>query len=740
MTSVRWRLGATIFLLAAALRLVYWLQLHDSPFFLHPVIDASTYHQFARDVAAGRWTADDVYYQPPLYPYALGVVYSVFGPNIAVARLLQLLLGAVVCALTAVLARRLFGELAGWVAGLACALYRPLIFYEGELLNPILVLALNVAALLVLIPGRPEGACRGGLLETGALSTRRLFWAGLLLGLSTVTRSEMALFAALVAAGAVFGGAPGMGARLRRGAVFSAAFLLPIVPFTAHNVVVGGEWVPISSNLGINLYLGNSGDYDATVGIRPGLGWRKLNYEPRRAGIPPDAAGATSRWWTRRALARIADDPAGWLRTLGRKAWLMVGAAEVQRNLEFGGRFTPLLAALPGWGMVFPLAAMGLVVAWKRRCGSLLALYLLVYVAVLLAFFVAGRFRLPMVPVLAVFAGLAVAQLHEWLTGGRRRRLVAALAALLVLGAVLRIDPFIDEAFDEADGYYFLAMTLASAGQVEASAASYERAIAIANPHWDALFNLAGLEAERGALTSAMGRYRLLLEKFPDDVDSLVNLAQLLALSGRRQEALALVDRSAARPEALPELLAAAANLYLSLGRLDAAQAVWRRVEASGYAGGEELLAQRLARRRAERARLQAWLRQPPPAPQAATAQVLRQLDASQRRFVAGNVEDAEHLLTVAVAEAPGSAASWEAVGKLWFLIGETPAATSAFRRALLLDPERPEAYLGMAHALAGDPATIGEAAAALRAFLVRESEGPRADSARRALAALPER
>jgi len=730
---MRWRLPTIVFALAAIVRLVYWLQMHESPFFLQPLIDAETYHELALDVAAGRWMRDDVFYQPPLYPYALGLLYSLIGPDIAVARLVQLLAGAFVCALIALLARRLYGPVAGWVAGGLSALHGPLIFYEGELLNPILVLGLNVAALLALLGC--AHAPPAGWRQLGELPLRRLAVGGLLLGLSTLARSEIALFALLVAAGAVLG-APRR-ERLGRAALFAAAFLLPIVPTTAHNVIAGGEWVPISSNFGINFYLGNSGDYQASVGIRPGLAWRELNYEPLRAGVASEDRGGTSRWWTRRALAESLQDPAGWIAAMGRKAWLLVGAAEVNRNLDlrFSSRFTPLLLFLPGWGLLFPLAVAGLVVAWRRRSGAVLALYLATYVVTLLGFFVAGRFRLPMVPVLAIFAGLAVAR--GWALWRRdRRRVLAAVAAIVVLGAFLQWNKPAEAAVDQADGHYFLGKALAAAGEHEAAAVAYRRAIDIAQPHWDALFDLAGLEVERGAVENAARIYRQLLQVFPNDVESLVNLSQILAQTGRRRDALDLVDAAVARADAKPEVLTAATGLYLSSGRVEAATGAFRRLEASGYAREDlEILASRLSRQRAVRACLEAWLRRSPQEPQAASEDVRRRLEDARRRLALGEADEAERLLACAVARAPGSATAWEAVGKFWFLVGE--GRPDAFRRALALDPSNADAHLGLAHSLAGDAASAHEAAGALREFLRHESEGPRADAARRALAGL---
>ena len=50
-----------------------------------PVIDEASYDTWARELAAGDWLGDEVFFQEPLYPYLLGVAYSLFGVDTSVA-------------------------------------------------------------------------------------------------------------------------------------------------------------------------------------------------------------------------------------------------------------------------------------------------------------------------------------------------------------------------------------------------------------------------------------------------------------------------------------------------------------------------------------------------------------------------------------------------------------------------------------------------------------------------------
>src|SRR5262249_50073068 len=68
--------AATIFLLALTVRLFHLWQLHNSPLVTVLMGDAKAYDGWARQIAQGDWLGHDVFYQAPLYPYFLGILYT----------------------------------------------------------------------------------------------------------------------------------------------------------------------------------------------------------------------------------------------------------------------------------------------------------------------------------------------------------------------------------------------------------------------------------------------------------------------------------------------------------------------------------------------------------------------------------------------------------------------------------------------------------------------------------------
>ena len=49
--------------------------------------DAHGYDEWARRIAGGDWIGSEVFYQAPLYPYFLGVIYAIAGRDLLIVRI-----------------------------------------------------------------------------------------------------------------------------------------------------------------------------------------------------------------------------------------------------------------------------------------------------------------------------------------------------------------------------------------------------------------------------------------------------------------------------------------------------------------------------------------------------------------------------------------------------------------------------------------------------------------------------
>ncbi len=509
---------ALVVVIAFGLRLGHVWAMRRSPYFAHPVLDAETYYQAALALATGQGYPDAVFWQPPGYPYFLALVYAVAGPGFLIPRLVQAATGAASALLTCWIGTRSFGPRVGLGAGLGTAAYGTLLYFDGELLTPSLAIALQLVAVVLAVKARSDPSPLGWLA------------AGLFGGLTALVNAPALVLIPVMAAFA-----------RRRAAWVLLGAALALAPATLRNWTQGGELVLISSNSGINLYLGNNPRYEATVAMRPGRDWQALLRAPRQHGV--QGARAASAFFVDRVLEFGAADPVAFLRLQAKKLHLLASGNEILRNQEIypARAFSPVLwlllwkapwLAFP-FGVLLPLAVVGLVIG-ARRAPMLAAMLLALSVSVL-AFFVTARYRAPLVPFLLVFA----AEGARWFVATARsaERAVAGLAVLLLF-AVANLGQGPMPARMNPDAEFGLATWLEREGRPDAALAGYRMVTQEAPTYWDAWFRLGQLLEQRGRDQEAAEAFRAARAIVPEYPDTLAMLArQLLGAKCFRQAA-----------------------------------------------------------------------------------------------------------------------------------------------------------------------------------------------------------
>ncbi|HNQ23461.1 MAG TPA: tetratricopeptide repeat protein [Phycisphaerae bacterium] len=437
----------------------------SDPSFLVPVVDAGVYHDAAVRFAAGGSLADGPFWQPPLFPLLLGILYRTVGVSIVAAKLLLAGIAVANCVLLLHLGARTFTPRVGLVAGLILAVYGPFVFLSTQLLPTGLATFWGLLGLVLWLgclecPRWWRWLALGAVAGAGAATVPN---AGLLLVVAVAgefgravlgRRREPCLQGApdgtplpLGGEGRVRGDVvvarPSPDPSLRgRGAgsgtpsvpCLCLGMALVIAPIAVRNYAVSRQFVLISTNGGINFYVGNNPDADRTVAIRPGEYWQRLTRSFLVEGNM--TAGGMDRYFLRQALAYLRDDPLGFLRGLARKTLQLVNAREVPRNVDayVYRDFSHLLSVLL-WragpfgfplGVVGPLAVIGVVVSRRVAIASgvnfrwgLLA-YAAVYGLSVVAFFVSARHRLPLMPVVVLFAAVGVVWVAQGFAGRLR--------------------------------------------------------------------------------------------------------------------------------------------------------------------------------------------------------------------------------------------------------------------------------------------------------------------------------
>ena len=81
-----------VFVLALGFRGAYlWSQASNNPLFDYPQMDGRVHHEWAQQIASGEGMEKRPYLRAPLYYHLLGLLYSIVGPKVAVARIVGIL-------------------------------------------------------------------------------------------------------------------------------------------------------------------------------------------------------------------------------------------------------------------------------------------------------------------------------------------------------------------------------------------------------------------------------------------------------------------------------------------------------------------------------------------------------------------------------------------------------------------------------------------------------------------------
>jgi len=532
------RLALGVFLLALLVRGIYLADSRDNPTFQTPVVDSQTYDGLARRLAAGQPMTSEFFWQPVFYPLFLSVVYWLSHSSILWAKIIQAILGALTALLTYRLGQRVFGKAEALVAGLLVAVYMPLVFYEAELLASGWA-TLWMAALALLLYKTRE--------KPGPYSCLVLGLAG---ALSILTRPEfLPLFGAsclwlLVAWAREH---HGLAKLISRFVFVALGFSLIAGPLGIWSHRVLGRATILPSSGGINLYIGNNPDYEKTITVRPGLGWRELTAAPARQGIVDDLG--MQRFFLNKTREYIIGQPLSFLRGLVHKTAQFFSSREIPRNTDIylfgkwsrGLRWLVWKVGQFGFpfGLLLPAAILGLVSCWRALPGPIL-LALVLYPASMILVFVTSRYRVPLVPLLSILAAGGVGAVWKMTQKRQWKNLAVAGAIALAVGvASSSTGPFPEERLDyEAELYYGLGSTFDAWGKIEEAETAYGRALDLRADYPEAHYNLANLLKARGRLEEAIGHYGQALQTKPDSVEIHNNFGAALKSQGQIDQAI----------------------------------------------------------------------------------------------------------------------------------------------------------------------------------------------------------
>ncbi len=743
-----WLILLAILAVGVILRISYLRELELAPDFAHPLADAAFHDYWARALVTGDWTPPDgspdpmlattPYLRPPGYPFFLALLYFIAGPSYVGVRILQMILGMASCVLGFQLGRAMFGRRVGLILAGFMSAYWALIYFEGELQAPALLvfLALSLIHLFRLWHARPT------LLRAVA--------CGLLLGLFAVTRPNVLLFLPAVL---LWGWWVGRRRRARRDFPMLAVGCigglgLVIAPVTIRNYVVASDFVPISSNGAINLYIGNNEQSDGFSVRFPELqelagmsGWSWFSYERIVRGIEletgrPMKYSDASSYFRHKALDYIRAHPSRALGLVAKRAVLFWGPQEISNNkaVHWERANSATLRHIPGFPVVVSLFLVGLsmlLVDLRWRGGQsrmsapdssqrlelsvLVLLFVAAYSCSFLPFLVAARFRVPVTPFLLLFAAYGVYRIGQ-LAGARDYRRGGSWVAALVVVYLLAGRSFFSYEPDKAWWHTDRGVAYARDARLDLAVVEFESALRAKPGYPDAHLYLAGALAKLGRTDEAIEHYQKTLQARPLNADAREKLGRLLAREDRLDEAAEAYEKALDSGPQSSDTLYELGRTHSQRGRHVQAIEAYRKalsmrpdfVEAHVNLG-VALMALGRIDEAIEAYRAAVAINSESPE---AHYNLARSLSAQ------GALDDAVQEYRVALTLRADYVEARINLGVLLRDSGEVDAAIEEFRNALNIDPNRFEARYNLASALAARgriDAAIEELEAALR-------------------------
>ena len=387
-----------------------------------PVADERTWTDWARTVASDRVAFSPLrtrmIFHPPLYPYFLAVPLALFG-TLEAAKWTQAIVAALLIPAVGRLGGMVFGARTGLVAAAIAAFYPEVVWFSVHFWVENLFLVLLWWAFERLLLSDETGSRRAAIVS------------GLLWGFAILARETGLYFLPVAAAWLALSprreGAPA------RAALFVLTALLVVAPWTYRNFALFRAFVPVSTAGGLNLFQGNARLTRQEVYDR---------YEAVQGRIEQ------YRFGQHMGFQAIRDRQPTWLAEKLYEQMPMFWEAESMAVIHvkrgaYGAVAPPValsvaVVMLAPYLVVLAFFVLGLAAqAWERRSLLLLA-FLAYYNLIHVVTHGFNRYRMPVMPIVFLFAAAAFVAWREkrFALSPPRRVLALALAILLALALV----------------------------------------------------------------------------------------------------------------------------------------------------------------------------------------------------------------------------------------------------------------------------------------------------------------
>lgn len=378
-------------LLAAVLRFIYLAQIQSNPlpFFIikWSAFDQHSFMKLVNEFVKGNWLGSEVTRYSPAYSYLMAALFKIFGQNINVVFVFQILLGLVAIYVFYKIAVLLFNnKKVGLLAACIAALYSPLIFYECIMLRAVIIAYSNLLGFYFLLKAIKKDRIKC------------FFIAGIMIGISMIIRPNILPLFIMPYIFIVI--KKTYKQKLFYTLLFILGLIVIISPLTLRNKMLGKN-VLIS-------FQGPSAFWVGNTYITPGIG---LTADSVREQLSKEAQGSIAKT-VKILLREIKRHPQEYRSLYLRKIKMFFNAYEIPANLSydlFKENHNILKISFFNFGIVCPLAILGIFLTFRRyNYVGLLYLFLSVPSFSTIAFHIQGRYRMPVVPFFIILSAYTI--------------------------------------------------------------------------------------------------------------------------------------------------------------------------------------------------------------------------------------------------------------------------------------------------------------------------------------------
>lgn len=524
--------------IAFVLRFLFMLETYEHPFFKYLFSDSKLYFEWATQIfAKNDWIGSDVFFMAPGYPYFLAAVFFIGGKSILLVKIIQIIISCLTVAFLFLSGKELGGKITGFIAAATAAVYAPFIFYSGAILSETLQIFVIVLFLFLILKRDTFTSAKGILLAGVALGAAAIFRGNvLLLIIPTVAwfysqKNNIEFIKASFAKAIV---------------VFLIGVSFPILPITLRNIFVSGEFVLLTSNGGINFYLGNNenalGIFSSPQNFDLYADMSGKNFAETISGKKLSAAEASS-FWTKQGLGYFSENPFEAFQLTLKKFFLFFDSSENPQSTVMDIAYArenfsnTLKLPLIDFYLLFIAAFIGVFLSFRKSAKHRLLLWLAAaFTFSIIIFFVNGRFRLGVTPILILLAAEGIVEITSLVKKNELKKMiqpVIALAGFSILGAFLV--PHYQ--FSPYDAYASLGNVYFENQEYDKAIESYKTSLSL-KEDYNSLVSIGNTYALKKDFRSAMEFYQKAVRMKPNLPLAHFNIGLLYSQTGSLKQAM----------------------------------------------------------------------------------------------------------------------------------------------------------------------------------------------------------